>query len=98
MKAIYSFCWDYHRMGTVNSLFVAEQAEVEKAIGREVYFGEILGKHSEIYGTLKAEDVSVKTDDQEFIAKFESIFGKRFSTGHNPLDYLSDEDGDEDEE
>lgn len=26
---------------------------VESVIGNEVYFGEILGKHSEVYGTLE---------------------------------------------
>ena len=52
MKAIYQFHWDCGRMGDIAGLFVASKQDVQDAIGKEIYFGEVLGKHSEVYGTL----------------------------------------------
>jgi len=91
MKAIYKFYWDCGRQGYVESLFVAEKAEVQKVIGTKIYFGEILGKHSEIYGELNEEDLTILSEDQEFIKKLESIMGKGTISGHNPLQYPQEE-------
>lgn len=93
MKKMYKFRWDVRRMGCVEGVFVADESEVEAAIGKDVYFGEILGKHSEIFGTLDAEDLAVLTDDQEFIAKAEQYGIAR--SGYNPLNYLREDQGDE---
>ena len=87
MKAIYEFYWDCGRMGEISGMFIAEKSEVEKSIGKDVDFGEALGKHSQVDGTLGEEDLSIKTDDQEFIAKFEEIMGEGTISGYNPLDY-----------
>lgn len=92
MKAIYEFYWDYGRMGNVSGTFVADKEDVEKAIGKRVYFGEILGKHSEVYGTLDSDHLSLKSDDQNFIETFEEIMGHYWSTGYNPLYYISEDE------
>ncbi len=92
MKGIYSFHWDCGRMGEVNGLFVADSADVEKAIGREVYLGEVLGKHSEIYGVLDTNAVVLKSDNPAHVEMFESL---DLTTGHNPLAYLEDQDDEE---
>ena len=63
-----------------------------------MYFGEILGKHSEVYGELSEGDFELKTNDQEFIEKFEDIFRENYSQGYNPLEYLSEEDENEEDE
>ena len=39
---------DFGRMGELQGLFVAEELDVQDLIGKEVYFDEVLGKHSEI--------------------------------------------------
>lgn len=96
MKKLYQFFWDCGRMGELEGLFVAEDSIVEKAFGREVYFGEVLGKHSEISGTLDREDLTVKSEDQEFIAKLVDLLGEDIS-GFNPLDCLEDEDLDDED-
>lgn len=96
MKKLYRFHWDCGRMGDVTCIFVAEQSVVAAAIGKEVDFGEILGKHSEVFGTLDEEDLTVLTDDQDFIEKLEHYMGSSF--GHNPLDHLSEQDDTEGEE
>ena len=97
MKAIYEFFWDCGRMGELSGLFIAETSEVEKLIGRNINFGEVLGKHSEIYGTVTKDDFTIKSTDQEFIAKFEEIMGKGTISGYNPLDYLDNDLSDEED-
>ena len=45
-------------------LFVTTQAELESLYGKKIYFGEVLGKHSDIFGEAAEEDFTVKSDDQ----------------------------------
>lgn len=86
MKKLYRFGWNCGRQGVVRGLFVADDANVKAALGREVHFGEILGKHSEICGMLKEEDLTALTDDIDFLAKFDEY---DCASGYNPLDYIS---------
>ena len=96
MLNLYAFRWDCGRMGELNGLFVAEESEVEKLLGQEIYFGEVLGKHSEIYGELEGDDLTVKSDDQDFINKLVNVIGSTTISGYNPFDYYYPEDYDED--
>lgn len=89
------FFWDCGRMGDVEGLFVTTEEALEKAYGKHVSFGEILGKHSEVYGTLKREDITLVTDDQEFIDRIVALLGCDLS-GYNPLDKI--EEGQDEEE
>jgi len=88
MKKLYRFYWDCGRQGDVRGIFVANEADVQGAVGRRVNFGEILGKHSEIAGILDMKDLEVITDDPNFIAWFEHY---KCETGYNPMEYLRDE-------
>lgn len=92
MRKLYQFYWDVGRMGDVEGLFVADETVVQRAIGQEIYFGEILGKHSEVHGTLDAGDLTVKSDDQDFIDKLVEIIGSTEISGYNPLQYLPEEE------
>ena len=87
MKKLYKFYADCGRMGDIEGLFIADSKVVEAAIGEYMYFGEILGKHSEVYGDLAADEISVKSSDQKFIKQLEDLLGSSVS-GYNPLDYL----------
>ncbi len=98
MKKLYKFYWDCGRMGDVTGLFVAENTEVEAAIGKHLYFGEILGKHSDISGNLTADDLTVKSDDQDFIEKLVTVIGNTTISGYNPLNYLPEEFEEENED
>jgi hypothetical protein len=91
MKKLYKFEWDIRRMGTVEGIFIAEESEVKEAIGKKVYFGEILGKHSEVYGDIGEDDIQVVSEDQDFISKCEEIFGTSIS-GYNPLSYMNEDE------
>lgn len=89
MKGIYKFHWDCGRQGDIEGCFVADDSEVKLAIGKEVYFGEILGKHSEIYGTLEEGEIELTTTDPQVVSLFEQF---KLANGYNPLEYLHDED------
>lgn len=89
MKALFEFRWDCGRMGTLEGLFIAEKEDVEKAIGKQVYFGEVLGKHSEIYGELEKDEIKLITEDKIVINKCEEIFKSPTLSGYNPLDYIN---------
>lgn len=90
MKVLVKFQWDCGRMGNVNGLFIIEKEELEAAYGKNVYFGEILGKHSEIYGEIGANDFTILTDDQDYIEKTISLIGWHLS-GYSPFDYMNEE-------
>ena len=89
-KALYAFRWDVGRMGDVQGLFIADKEVVDKAIGSEVYFGEILGKHSEVYGELEKRDLTIKTENPELIAWLEIVFDSTNISGYNPLEYIDE--------
>lgn len=88
MKKLYSFYWDCGRMGNLQGLFIAEESEVQKILGKEVYFGEVLGKHSEIYGTVDDNDIEIVSEDREKVEWLENLLGSTVS-GYNPLDYYA---------
>lgn len=98
MKLLVKFFWDYGRCGEVSGLFTCYKDQLDSIIGSEVYFGEILGKHSDVYGTLNKEDFVIKSDDQEFIKKLEEILGEGTIQGYNPFDYIEDFDDEEEDE
>jgi hypothetical protein len=91
-KAIYKFYWNCGRMGDLEGVFIADKEKVASAIGKNVYFGEVLGKHSEIYGNLDQEDVTFVTDDPHVIELFEL---HDLVSGYNPLECMEDFDQDE---
>ena len=91
MKKIYVFEWDCGRMGDLDGLFVAEESAMKALIGKELYFGEVLGKHSEIYGELKERSISIVNDDEDFIEKLVDVIGGESISGFNPFDYVEEE-------
>jgi len=88
---LYKFFWDCGRMGSVEGLFAANPKTISDAIGKEVYFGEILGKHSEIFGPLNEKDLEEIPIEESAVEKIVSVTGTSIS-GYNPLDYLSEEE------
>ena len=96
MKKLYAFHWDCGRMGELDGLFVATDEVIEIIVGKVVNFGEVLGKHSDVYGTLKDSDLRVSSEDPAVIAWFEREF--KYGFGHQPISQLRDEGGLTDEE
>lgn len=87
MKIIYKFSLNCGRMGEIFGLFVEDDNVIEKLleIKPEIYFGELLGKHSEIISD--EYQIEYVSDDQQFIETFERY---DLSIGYNPLDFIVD--------
>jgi hypothetical protein len=94
MLKLYKFYWDCGRMGYLDGMFIEDDAEVARFIGKQVNFGEALGKHSEIYGTFDEGDLEVITDDQDFIDKCVRFIGYTTLSGHNPISRMRDHEAD----
>ena len=89
-KAIYKLHFDCRRMGVLLGIFVADKDEMNELIksGKEIYFGEVLGKHSEISGPIEEGDLTLVTDDPAIV----EIFVKYdMETGYNPFNYIDRE-------
>lgn len=82
---LYKFFWDCGRMGSLDGLFAAEPDALEEAIGHELYFGEVLGKHSEIYGPLSKEDIELLPIDDVTVQVLIEAFGDTTFSGFNPV-------------
>jgi hypothetical protein len=87
-KILYKFYWDCGRQGSIYGLFISDKETVSKNMGKQAYFGSCLGKYSEIYGYLEDKDLTILTEDQDFIEKFEKYVGKSF--GKNPLSNINE--------
>lgn len=94
-KILVEFYWDCGRSGELTGLFVTTKEKLENLYGQDAYFGEVLGKHSEISGTITEDDFTIKTDNQEFINLFEELIGEQ---GFNPFDYVEEREPEEDSE
>lgn len=88
MKKLYKFHWDCGRMGDVEGLFFADEQVVEKSIGEHIHFGEILGKHSEIQGTLEKGDITSLDVSPEACEELLKAVGRNTISGYNPLEYI----------
>jgi hypothetical protein len=86
-RYLWKFFWDCGRQGDVSSLFVATEEEIADAIGQSVYFGEILGKHSEVSGTIDEGEITKIDLDSETVEKVAAILGDTWN-GRNPLHYI----------
>ena len=95
MRKLFKFELDYGRMGFVDGLFIAEETDVQNAMGKEVYFGEILGKYSEVYCELDSSNVRAISDDQEKIEWIRSLVGFDTISGYNPLEYIYKEESED---
>lgn len=83
-EGIYRFYWDCGRNGHLSGIFLATADEVEDLIGREVHFGEVLGKHSDVYGTIEDGEITLVTTDPAAVAVFRKF---DLSEGYNPFSY-----------
>ena len=80
-EVLYKFYWDCGRQGDVEGIFKAKKSFVESVIGNEVYFGEILGKHSEVCGDLEDKDLEIISEDPIVVMNTPE-------SGYNPLEYM----------
>ena len=89
MKAIYRYYLDYDRHGSLEGIFLASERELKNLVGKELSFGEVLGKHSDVRDTFSMDNVEIVTVDPE-VTRFFYMYD--LSSGYNPLDYYKIEE------
>ena len=84
--AVYEMNFDCGRMGKLEGIFVADKRYVDFLVSNniEIYFGEVLGKHSEVYGTLTPDEIKMVSDNPEVVSV---VKDNGLSSGYNPFEY-----------
>jgi len=86
-RYLWKFDCDCGRQGSLDGLFVATEEEIKNTIGQYAYFGEVLGKHSEVCGNIEKDEI-IKLDlDCETVEKVSKLLGNTWS-GFNPMHYI----------
>jgi len=87
-KGIYKLNVYCGRSGSLEGLFVAEKSHVKELIDSEikVFFGEVLGKHSEVFGSIEQKDISLISDSIDAIKVIEDL---KLESGYNPFYYTA---------
>jgi hypothetical protein len=90
MKVLAKMSLDCGRMGVLSGLFICEEIDLAPFVeGKTIYFGEVLGKHSEIELDVElGYGLAIVSRDQDLIDRLLQIFHKETLCGHNPLSYL----------
>lgn len=86
MKALYKMNFDCGRQGSLEGVFIADTKDVEYLVNNKVcvYFGEVLGKHSDIRGTVDKNEIKRITTNKNAIKVVED-YG--LENGYNPFKY-----------
>jgi hypothetical protein len=94
-RAVYKLYLNCGRQGDLTGLFIAKKNHVKLLLenGLQVYFGEVLGKHSEIYCTIDEKQIIFVSDSQDVIDLIEK---HQLENGFNPFDYTAINIGRED--
>lgn len=95
MKALYKMQIDCGRSGSLEGVFIADTLDVKYLVDNKIsiYFGEVLGKHSEVYGCVDKKEIKKITTDEIAIKVVEK---HGLESGYNPFEYTLCEDETED--
>ena len=78
----------FGRAGDIAGLFIATEKEVDFLIDRNIDFGEVLGKHSEVYHQFTKEDLKIIDVSSSTVQELLKAVGTRYINGSNPFEYL----------
>lgn len=78
--------YSWGRGGTLEGIFVTTKEELASIYGKDIHFGEIDGKHSDVTMNFEEKDFEILDTDQSFIQRCVEIFGANIA-GYNPVDY-----------
>ncbi len=84
---IYRFLHDCGRMGTVSGIFVASKNDVNRLYGQTVFFGEVLGKHSNTSAEITEDNLMLVDDRYDHVCMFTEL---NLANGINPLEFVSE--------
>lgn len=85
---------DCGRMGVLDGVFIADDSAVQILLSKQksIYFGEVLGKHSNINVILKEENIKLVTNDPTVVELFET---HQLQSGFNPFHYIEEDEAEE---
>lgn len=86
---LWSWFADYGRSGDLEGLIIASDSDILDAVGKRAYFGEALGKHSEIDHVVKHDEFELVSSEQFIVLELFKLSGRTVS-GHNPLQTIED--------
>ena len=91
MSAIFKMNLRGGRQGDLQGIFIADKQEVDNLITskKEIYFGEVLGKHSEVVAYLTHDEIKMVSDNPSVVGLFQEL---NMQCGYNPFSYI-EEDG-----
>lgn len=92
---LYRYREYFGRNGTLSGTFFLTGEELDSVMDRSGYADDVLGKHSEVNFSINNETLTLVTNNVEFLAEAERL-GVCLETGFNPVDYLPDDDDEED--
>lgn len=81
-QGIYKWHACFGRMGDLDGIFGATDAEIKELSGKVVNFGEVLGKHSDIRYTIDPKDFECVSTKKSEIAFFLRL---NLSSGWDPI-------------
>ncbi|MDA3855100.1 MAG: hypothetical protein PF569_02490 [Candidatus Woesearchaeota archaeon] len=87
INALYRLNIDCGRSGELYGIFIADKDAINHIIHDKIkiYFGEVLGKHSEIFGVIDEGEIELITDDPKILSIVEKY---NLEIGINPLDFI----------
>jgi len=86
MKALFKMNFDCGRNGNLEGVFIADTEDVKYLVENNisVYFGEVLGKHSDVSGCVDESEISLITSDGNIL---DIVMEHGLESGYNPFDY-----------
>lgn len=88
---LYRFYWDCGALGDVEGVFVATPEQIEQALGKYLYLGEVEGEDCQIGGYLEASDLEQLNVSLGCVIELRNVLGSTIS-GINPLHYVIEEE------
>lgn len=87
MMKLYEFNKYIYREGDIEGIFIAEPEDINELIGSFAYFGEALGKHSNVGCVIQEQDIKQLQVLDSTVDDLLKVIGTDIS-GYNPLNYL----------
>ena len=86
MKALFKMNFDCGRNGNLEGVFIADTDDVKYLVKNNisVYFGEVLGKHSDVSGCVDESEITMITTDENVISV---VCEHGLESGYNPFDH-----------
>ena len=83
---VYKLDFDCDRSGSLGGVFVAQKNHVDILVQNkiEVYFGDVLGKHSQVVGSIDEDEIVLLSDDPTVVS---FVLSHELYHGFNPFEY-----------